>query len=67
MMSEPLSMKDLTVKFRSNRVGVSRGETTIWQPDERAEMEQLHPLRTRLIDLQAAGKRSPPPGTTAMP
>lgn len=30
-MSNPLSMEDLTVKFHSNRAGVYRGETPIWQ------------------------------------
>ncbi|MGW0868902.1 hypothetical protein ACWD3Z_00260 [Streptomyces sp. NPDC002740] len=33
-MSKPLSMEDLTVKFHSNRAGVYRGETTIWQAPE---------------------------------
>ncbi|MFC4506623.1 MULTISPECIES: hypothetical protein [Streptomyces] len=39
-MSKPLSMEDLTVKFQSNRAGVSRGagvdcdETTNWQAPE---------------------------------
>ncbi|WP_030568476.1 hypothetical protein [Streptomyces aureocirculatus] len=31
------------------------------------EVEQLHQLRTRLMDLQAAGKQSPPPEKTTMP
>ncbi|MFM9539947.1 hypothetical protein [Streptomyces turgidiscabies] len=31
------------------------------------EAEQLHQLRTRLMDLQAAGKQGPPPEMTPMP
>lgn len=68
-MSNPLSMDDLTVKFHSIHVGVYHGEITLWQGPEGSpyrvvqrldgirsmndEVERLHQLRTRPMDLQA--------------
>lgn len=57
-MSEPLSMEDLTVKFRSNRAGVYRGETTIWQAPEGSlyrVVQRLNPAEFEIATLVPTG------------
>ncbi|WP_338675908.1 hypothetical protein V1460_25290 [Streptomyces sp. SCSIO 30461] len=57
-MSKPLSMEGLTVKFHSSRVGVHRGETTIWQaPEERLYrvVQSLDPAEFEIATLVPTG------------
>ncbi|MFI8091503.1 hypothetical protein ACIF9R_24815 [Streptomyces sp. NPDC086080] len=57
-MSNPLSMEDLAVKFHSNRAGVYRGKTTIWQASEGSfyrVVQRLDPAEFEIATLVPTG------------
>ncbi|MEU3051226.1 hypothetical protein ABZ705_32835 [Streptomyces sp. NPDC006984] len=57
-MSKPPRMEDLMVKFHSNRAGVYRGETAIWQAPEGSlyrVVQRLDPAEFEIASLVPTG------------